>query len=100
MMIAGVAVLVVMNFAFKAAGPALIGERKFPPRLRRIIDLLPPALIAGLVIVDLLGQNWADADWTVAPGLAIAVIMRVARLPHLACIAVAVAVTAGVRALR
>jgi uncharacterized membrane protein len=100
MKILAVAVLVVMNFVFKAAGPALMGDRTFPTRLRRIIDLLPPALIAGLVTVDLLGQRWADADWTVAPGLVVAVGMRLLRLPHLACIAAAVAVTAGVRALR
>jgi branched chain amino acid efflux pump len=99
-MLASVAVLLVMNAAFKAAGPALIGGRQFPVPLRRIIDLLPPALIAGLVMVDLLGQDWVDADWTVAPGLAIAVVMRLVGLPHLGCIAAAVAVTAGLRALR
>jgi len=99
-MVTGVVVLLVMNAAFKAVGPVLIGERQFPPRIRQIVDMLPPALIAGLVAVDLLGQKWVDADWTVAPGLGIAVVMRLARLPHLACIAVAVGVTAGVRALR
>jgi branched-subunit amino acid transport protein len=98
-MILAVAGLAVLNFAFKAVGPALIGDRAFPPRVQDVVDALPAALLAGLLVVDLVGDHWKDADWTMLPGLAAAGALAAARAPQLVCIIAGVAVTAAVRAL-
>jgi branched-subunit amino acid transport protein len=98
-MIVSVVVLAAVNIAFKALGPALLGDREFPPRLRVAVDALPAALLAGLLSVDLLGAHWRDLDWTMLPGLAVALVLRLARRSHLLCIVVAVACTALLRAV-
>jgi uncharacterized membrane protein len=48
------AVLVILllggaTYALKAVGPVLLGNRALPPRLARVVDLLPAALLAALV---------------------------------------------------
>jgi branched-subunit amino acid transport protein len=98
-MIVGVIALGLINFAYKAAGPAVLGDREFPPRAQSVVDALPAALLAGLLAVDLLGQHWRDFDWTVLPGLALAVALRVGRRSHLLCIVAGVACTAVLRVL-
>jgi uncharacterized membrane protein len=98
-MVVAVAALAVINFAFKAAGPALLGDREFSARTHAVLDALPAALLAGLIVVDLLGPRWADADWTMAAGLLTAGVARTRHAPHLLCILAGVVVTAGLRAL-
>jgi branched-subunit amino acid transport protein len=98
-MIAAVLALAVMNIVFKAAGPAVLGDREFPPRVEALVDALPAALLAGLLVVDLLGSHWAAFDWTMLPGLGVAAGLRAARQSHLVCIVGAVACTAALRAL-
>jgi branched-subunit amino acid transport protein len=93
-----VAVLAVINFAFKAAGPALLGDHQFSARTQAVLNALPLALLAGLITVDLLGPRWGNADWTTVPGLLTIGIARTRRLPDLVCIVAGVAVTAGLRA--
>jgi branched chain amino acid efflux pump len=94
-----VAALAIINFAFKAAGPAILGNHEFGDRTHAVFNALPAALLAGLIAVDLLGPKWADADWTMVPGLAVVGIARTRRLPDLVCIVAGVAVTAGLRAI-
>jgi hypothetical protein len=96
-MIVAVVVLALMNFAYKAAGPAILADREFPPRAQAAIEALSPALLAGLLVVELLGQRWALFDWTVLPGLFAAAMCWRLHAPHLVSIAVAVAVTVVVR---
>lgn len=98
-MTVAVLALALVNVAYKAAGPAILGDRQFPARLRAAVDALPAALLGGLLVVDLLGQGWRAFDWTVLPGLAVAVALRAARRSHLTCIVVGVAGTALLRAL-
>ena len=48
------AVLVILllggaTYVLKALGPVLLGNRTLPPRLARVVDLLPAALLAALV---------------------------------------------------
>jgi hypothetical protein len=50
-----------------------------------------------LLVVDLVGAAWVDADWTMLPGLAVAGVLCLRRVPHLVCILAAVAATAAVR---
>jgi uncharacterized membrane protein len=94
-----VAALAIVNLTFKAAGPAILGDRQFGARIQGALDALPAALLAGLIAVDLLGQRWADADWTMLPGLVTVAVVRAFHAPHLVCILAGVAVTAGLRAL-
>jgi branched-subunit amino acid transport protein len=97
-MIVAVLALTVINIAFNAAGPAVLGDQQFPPRTQSLTDALPAALLAGLLTVDILGAHWAGLDPTVLSGLAIAVGLRLAGRPHLICILGAVIGTATMRA--
>ncbi|HEX8627627.1 MAG TPA: AzlD domain-containing protein [Catenuloplanes sp.] len=98
-MIAAVIALAAINIAYKAVGPAVLGDRELPVVARSVVDALPAAMLAGLLVVDLLGRYWQDVDGTDLVGLAVAVAARVSGRSHLVCIAIAVAVTAGLRAL-
>jgi branched chain amino acid efflux pump len=89
----------VASFAIKAAGPALLGRRGFPPRAGGVISVLAPALLAGLVVSDLLGTHWRSADVPVGLGVAVAVVGRLAGAPPAGCLVVAVLTTALVRAV-
>jgi branched-subunit amino acid transport protein len=80
-----VALTALASFAIKATGPAILGNRPLPSRARGVIALLAPALLAGLVISDILGPNWSSANGPLALGVVTAV-------------AVAVTVTAVARA--
>ncbi|MEU5085990.1 AzlD domain-containing protein [Streptomyces sp. NPDC021356] len=86
-------------YAVKLAGllvPAVALER---PLVRRLAALLPVALLAALTAQ----QTFADGRALVldarAAGLAAAAVALVLRAPFLLIVAVAVAVTAGVRAM-
>jgi Branched-chain amino acid transport protein (AzlD) len=94
-----IAVVAIVNIVLKAAGPALLGQRELPVRSVRVVDGLAAALLAGLLVTALLGTRWQDADASVLPGLLAAAGLALARLPALVCVAVAVVVTIGVRAL-
>ena len=59
---------------FKAVGPALLVDRKPSPTVQELITAMTPALLAGLVTVELAGPRWGDLDWTVLPGLAAAAV--------------------------
>lgn len=89
----------VISAAIKAAGPVILQDHEFTPRTATVIDALAPALLAGLVVVQLLGHRWEGVDWTVAPGLALALLLRWRKMPDVACVAAAVAVTIAVRLL-
>ncbi|WP_432994376.1 AzlD domain-containing protein [Dactylosporangium sp. CA-233914] len=88
-----------INALFKAIGPAMLGGRAFPPRLQTVADALPVVLLAALLTVDLLGPGWRGFDWTVLPGLGVAIALRALRRSHLTCIAAAIAGTAALRVL-
>jgi uncharacterized membrane protein len=96
-MLIAVAALTVINLVYKGIGPAILGDRIFPPRVQGVIDAFPAALLAGLLLVNLLGEKWAAADWTGIPGLLTASVAWYFRLPQLACVAIAVLVTIAVR---
>ena len=93
-----VALTALASFAIKATGPAILGNRPIPTRAKGAIALLAPALLAGLVISDILGPNWSAANGPLALGVATAAVARVAGLPTPACIIAAVLVTAVARA--
>lgn len=45
------------TIAIKAAGPVLLGGRPLPDRVRRVVALLAPALLAALVATAALGSG-------------------------------------------
>jgi branched-subunit amino acid transport protein len=93
-----VALTALASFAIKAIGPAILGNRPLPSRAKGVIALLAPALLAGLVISDILGPNWSSADGPLALGVLTAAATRTTGLPAPACIVAAVLVTAIARA--
>ncbi|MEU3622027.1 branched-chain amino acid ABC transporter [Amycolatopsis coloradensis] len=94
-----IVVVALISVGFKAAGPALLGDRELPPRLAGMIALLAPALLAGLVLTDITGPAWTGVDWTLCAGLAAIAVTYVLRVPALAAILCGVVVTAALRFL-
>lgn len=84
--------------AIKAAGPLAVGGRDLGPRVVSIIELLAPALLAGLVIVETVGGDRAfDIDPRIA-GVAVAGCLLLARpRATLVAITLAAVVTALLR---
>ncbi|MGK5629189.1 AzlD domain-containing protein [Streptomyces sp. URMC 123] len=92
-----IAAVAVLCFAIKAAGPAVLGKRDLPPRARAVIALMAPALLAGLVVVDVAGPEWSAVDPAVLAGLGAVVLLRACRLPLPAALVGAALVAAIVR---
>ena len=95
-----VAALFVGTVAIKAAGPLAVGGRKPPERALRVIALVAPALLAGLVVYETFtadGQG-VEIDARVI-GLASAAVAAAIRLPMLAVVLVAALATAAARAV-
>jgi hypothetical protein len=95
--VVGIVAVAVINFAFKAVGPVLLADRQPSPRVRELITAMAPALLAGLVTVELAGPRWGELDWTMIPGLAAAAVAYRRGAHELVCLAVAVLVTVIVR---
>ncbi|MET8575673.1 AzlD domain-containing protein [Streptomyces sp. NPDC005012] len=87
----------VLSFACKAFGPALFGGRALPARTRAVIALTAPALLAGFVVVDVLGPRWSTVDLTLLAGLVVVPVLARCRAPLPVSLAAAVAVTALLR---
>ena len=88
----------VISLVIKAAGPALLGDRGLPARSRGVIALLAPALLAGLVVVDVFGPRWSTISWPMVGGLAAVVVLRLwIRAPMLLAVLAGMATTALLR---
>jgi branched-subunit amino acid transport protein len=94
--IAGCAVVTAL---IKAIGPMAFGGRELPDRVGGLIALLAPALLAALIVTQALadGPRISIGADTAGVGLAGVVLWRGGSV--LAGVAVAVLVTAGLRAL-
>lgn len=89
----------VITAAIKAAGPIALGGRELPTWFTSVVILLSPALLAALVATQAFAQGDhlaldADTAGVAAGGL---VIWRTGSI--IACVLLAAAVTAAVRAL-
>ncbi len=88
-----------VTFAIKAVGPVALGGRELPGWFTGVVGLLAPALLAALVATQALADGerlaiGADTAGVAAGGL---VAWRTGSI--VACVIVAAAVTAGLRAL-
>ena len=96
-----ITLLAVATFVIKAAGPVAVGGRDLEPRLSAVVDLLAPALLAGLIVIETVGGDRSiDIDPRIA-GVASAGLLLLLwkRSATLAAITVAAVVTALLRAL-
>jgi branched-subunit amino acid transport protein len=87
------------TIAIKAAGPLLLGGRELPPWLQGMLDHLPPALLAALIVTQALGD---ERRLTLDPrllGLAAAAFALAVRAPVLLVLVAATATTALARLL-
>jgi branched-subunit amino acid transport protein len=89
----------VVTFIIKAAGPVALGGRALPARLSSVVALMAPALLAALVVTQALADDdrlhvGADTAGVAAAGVAV---WRGASV--LPAVVLAVAITAGLRAL-
>ena len=86
----------VVNWLMKAGGPLLMGERKLPPAAVRVVVLIAPVLLAGLIVTELGAKR---LDWTQLAGVGAAGILSVVRVPLLLAVATGIVLTAGIRLL-
>jgi branched-subunit amino acid transport protein len=95
-LVAGCAVVTAL---IKAAGPVAFGGRDLPERLAGVIALMAPALLVALVVTQALadGDHIVIGADTAGVGMAGVVLLRGGSI--LTGVAVAVIVTAGLRAI-
>jgi branched-subunit amino acid transport protein len=84
----------VVNWLMKAGGPLLMGERRLPPAAVRVVSLVAPVLLAGLIVTELGGKR---LDWTQIVGVGVAGVLSVLRVPLLLAVAAGIVLTAGIR---
>jgi branched-subunit amino acid transport protein len=82
----------------KATGPVLLGGRELPPRVNALAVLLAPAVLAALVVTQVVaGERELVFDARLV-GLAAALVAIALRAPLVVVVVIAAAATAGVRA--
>ncbi len=90
-------VLAAGTYAFKAAGPLLLGDRPLPALVARVATLAPAALLAALVVVAALGSGVRSDVVARVVGVAAAALCLWRGRSFVVVVAVAVAVTAAIR---
>ena len=91
--------LAAATILIKAAGPVVLGGRRLPAPMTRVLTLLPPAVLAALVATAALADGSALQVDASTAGVAVAGVLLWQRRPLLLAVLVAAAVTAGLRLL-
>jgi branched-subunit amino acid transport protein len=81
----------------KAAGPVLLGGRTLPPSLGGMLDLIAPAVLAALVVTQLVGGDRELILDERLAGITAAGVALALRAPILVVVAVAAVTTALLR---
>lgn len=92
-----IVVVALASWAMKAAGPVALGGRELPGRMRDVIALLAPVLLAALLVTELGGPRWSAVSWTQLVGVAAVGAARALKAPILVAVAAGVVVTALLR---
>jgi branched-subunit amino acid transport protein len=92
-----VAAIGIGTMAIKAAGPVLLGGRPLPTRVRSVVALLAPALLAALVATATLGEGQSLVVDARVAGMGAAVVALALRAPTLVVVVVAAAAAAAAR---
>jgi branched-subunit amino acid transport protein len=96
----GICALAVISLSIKAVGPALLGERDLPAWSIGVIAVLAPALLAALVVVDVVGPRWSTVSWPPVAGLGVVLVLcLIPRVPMLVAVFGGVLATALLRAV-
>lgn len=85
------------TMAIKGAGPVLLGGRPLPPRVKSVVALLAPALLAALVATATLGDGQSLALDARIVGVGAALLALALRAPTLAVVLVAAGAAALAR---
>ena len=94
-----VAVVIVANGLMKAIGPLVVGDRPLPSTARRVVALMAPVLLAGLIVVEVGGEDWAELDYHRLVGVGVAGVAYALRAPMLLAVLLAILSTALLRLL-
>ena len=87
------------TIALKAVGPVALGGRPLPRRLASVVGLLAPAVLAALVVTQVVGgERELVVDERLA-GVAAGAVALAARVPTVLVVTVAAVVTALARSL-
>lgn len=85
------------TIALKASGPVLLGGRTLPDTVGRVLEMLAPAMLAALVVTQLVaGDRELVLDESLG-GIAAAGVAIALRAPILVTVVVAAVVTALLR---
>jgi branched-subunit amino acid transport protein len=87
------------TIVLKSVGPVFLAGRGLPRTLGNVLLMLAPALLGALVVTQAVGGDRAIVLDERLLGIGAAVVAILLRLPLLAVVVVAAAVTAGARAL-
>lgn len=95
-----IAALAVTTALIRASGPLIMGARRMHPRLGGVVDLLAPALLSALILVQTLGaEGTIEIEESLAGVAAAGLVLWHRRDALPAAIIVAAVVTAGLRLL-
>lgn len=94
-----IAATAVVTVLIKAAGPLVLGGRELPARPAAVIALLPPVLLAALVVTAALADGRRLGVDASTAGVAVAGLLIWRGRPLLLAVVLAAAVTAVIRAL-
>ena len=85
------------TIALKASGPVLLGGRTLPDTVARVLEMLAPAMLAALVVTQLVAGDRALVLDESLGGIAAAGVAIALRAPILVTVVVAAVVTALLR---
>jgi len=94
-----VALVGAATIVLKGVGPVFLAGRELPRTLSDVLLMLAPALLGALVVTQLVGGDREIVLDERLLGITAAVVTILLRLPLLAVVVIAAAVTAGARAL-
>jgi branched-subunit amino acid transport protein len=83
--------------ALKSVGPVLLGGRPLPEHLTGVVELLAPAVLAALVVTQVVGGDREIVFDARLVGLGAAVVALLLRAPLLVVVVAAAVATALVR---
>jgi len=75
-MLGGMLLLAGATLAFKMIGPVTASGRMLSPRFQGLVELLPVALIAGLLVTQTFDGAWLDAKVVGVVAAGAAVVLR------------------------
>ena len=93
-----VALVGAATIVLKGVGPVFLAGRELPRTLSDVLLMLAPALLGALVVTQLVGGDREIVLDERLLGITAAVVAILLRLPLLAVVVIAAAVTAGARA--